>query len=95
MGPPPQSPLGLRPCEQEALQWERFNELATSKATREHISYSRVAYVADCGSRGFCMIIFGQYTKIIGKSIRKQKNHVAYFYDGFPVFRAIFSKWPL
>ena len=27
------------------------------------------------------MIIFGQYTKIIGECIRKQKNHVAYFYD--------------
>src|SRR6218665_4190576 len=51
---------------------------------------SRVAYAADCGSRGFCMIIFGQYTKIIGESIRKHKNHVANFYDGFPVFWAIF-----
>ena|SRR6218665_418893 len=53
-------------------------------------TFSRVAYAADCGSRGFCMIIFGQYTKIIGESIRKQKNHVANFYDGFPVFWAIF-----
>src|SRR6218665_699753 len=53
-------------------------------------SSSRVAYAADCDFRGFCMIIFGQYTKIIGESIRKQKNHVANFYDGFPVFWAIF-----
>ena len=54
------------------------------------IGFSRVAYAADFGSRGFCMIIFGQYTKIIGESIKKQKNHVANFYDGFPVFWAIF-----
>jgi len=61
-----------------------------SSTRHRRFPVSRVAYAADCGSRGFCMIIFGQYTKIIGESIRKQKNHVANFCDGFPVFWPIF-----
>src|SRR6218665_3620300 len=76
------------PCGNKKTAAVPVFEKATADLVYRHCS--RVAYAADCGSRGFCMIIFGQYTKIIGESIRKQKHHVAYFYDGFPVFWAIF-----
>src|SRR6218665_103730 len=71
-------------------QFLLFGPQTSTKPQKKRTLYSRVAYAADCGSRGFCMIIFGQHTKIIGESIRKQKNHVAYFYDGFPMFWGIF-----
>jgi len=55
-----------------------------------HGHYRAGAYVADCDSRGFLMLILTNILKSSVSLLENKKSHVAYFYDGFPVLWVTF-----